>query len=201
MKKLILILSLMLFTLPNLSAQEFVEFGVKGGVNFSSFSGDGFGAFDDPNGRTSFHLGLLAEIPVSERFSVQPEVLYSSQGYDILNRNDANDIEYQLDYINIPVLAKIYLIEGLSFEVGPQVGFLVKNEVDFDPSAINEGDIPLDDDQFNSVDFGLSGGASYKFINGFFINARYNAGLSDIYEDSASDAKNSVFQLGVGFMF
>lgn len=209
MKKSILFIAVVLFALTSVSAQEYVMFGAKGGVNFSTFSGDGSNAFNDPDGRTSFHLGLLAEIPVTERFSVQPEVLYSGQGYDIAERDNGNDIEYQLDYINIPVIAKVYIFEGLALEAGPQIGFLVNSEIDGDPGSVNnENTISLDEDQFNKVDFSLAVGASFKFRGGIFVNGRYNIGLSDIYDDSftnnllsGADAKHSVVQLGVGFMF
>jgi len=129
MKKSFLLVGIALLSLGGLNAQEYVMFGVKGGINSSTFSGDGFGDFDNPDSRTSFNLGLLAEIPVSDKFSVQPEVLYSGQGYDIVSRDNANDVEYQLDYINVPVLAKYYLVDGLSLEAGPQIGFLVNSEI------------------------------------------------------------------------
>lgn len=205
MKKSIFVLAIALFGFTQINAQEYVVFGAKGGVNFSTFSGDGSNAFNDPDGRTSFNLGLLAEIPVSDRFSVQPEVLYSGQGYDISERDNGNDIEYQLDYINIPVLAKFYVTDGLALEAGPQVGFLVNSEIS---RTNDDNSISLNEDQFNSVDFSVALGASYKFQSGFFVNGRYNIGLTDIYDDSFSenifsgtDAKHSVAQLGVGFMF
>lgn len=194
MKKSILVIAVILMGTTYVSAQEYVNFGVKGGVNFSSFSGDGYDAFNDPEGRTSFNLGLLAEIPLSARFSLQPEVLYSGQGFDIKSR-DADNLEYKLDYINVPVLAKFYIIQGLSIEAGPQIGFLVNKEVE-----IPGGDVDLPDDAFNDIDFSIGLGASYKF-NNFFVSGRYNFGLTDVYDVSGFDAKNSVFQAGVGFMF
>jgi len=208
MKKSILAIAIAFLGMNAVSAQESPLFGVKGGLNFSNFKGDGINSYNDPHGRTSFNLGLLAEIPVSDKFSIQPEVLYSGQGYDIADRNDANDIEYQLDYINVPVLAKYYLTDGLSLEAGPQVGFLVNSEIDYNPSSTNDNNsISLDKDQFNKVDLSVGLGASYKFRGGFFLDARYNLGLSDIYDDSSNayfakaDAKHSVFQGGIGFMF
>ena len=205
MKSSVLLIIIALFGITVMSAQEHVMFGAKGGA---TFSGDGLNAFNDPNARISFNLGLLAEIPLSYKFSVQPEVLYSVQGYDIAVRNNAGVIEYQLDYINIPVLAKFYVIERLALEAGPQVGFLVNSEIDKNPSSTNSGDISLSEDQFNKVDFSAALGASYKFRGGFFVNGRYNIGLTDIYDESFSnnvfsgaDAKHSVVQAGVGFIF
>ena len=199
MKKSVLVIALMIMSTTFISAQEYVYFGVKGGVNFSSFNGDGYDDFVDPEERTSFHLGLLAEIPVSDRFSIQPEVLYSAQGYDISSIDGGDDIEYQLDYINVPVLAKVYLFNRFSLEAGPQIGFLVHEEVDSNPTG-DGGDFNLNDDQFKKVDFGVGIGASYKISN-FFISGRYTLGLTDIYDIDGVDAKNSVIQAGVGLMF
>lgn len=199
MKKSVLVIALMIMSTTFISAQEYIYFGVKGGVNFSSFNGDGYDDFVDPEERTSFHLGLLAEIPVSDRFSIQPEVLYSAQGYDISSIDGGDDVEYQLDYINVPVLAKVYLFNRFSIEAGPQIGFLVHEEVDTNPTG-DGGDFNLNDDQFKKVDFGVGLGASYKFSN-FFISGRYTLGLTDIYDIEGVDAKNSVIQAGVGLMF
>ncbi|HMC01286.1 MAG TPA: porin family protein, partial [Flavobacteriaceae bacterium] len=109
------------------------EFGIKGGLNSASIQGDDIG---DTESRTSFNLGFLVEIPISEKFSFQPELLYSGQGFDIAERDQDNifdtddNIEYQLSYINIPLLFKAYLVDGLSIEAGPQFGFKLHEEID-----------------------------------------------------------------------
>ena len=198
MKKSILFIAVMIMSTTFVAAQESVYFGAKGGLNFSTFSGDGFSDFEeDSKARTAYHLGLLAEIPVSARFSIQPEVLYSAQGYDITELENAEDIEFQLDYVTVPVLAKFYVVNGFSLEAGPQFGFLVKNEIDS-----GDGSITLDDDNYKNFDLSIGLGASFKF-NKFFIYGRYNAGMTDIYETNGVDidAKNSVIQAGVGLLF
>lgn len=195
MKKSFLFIAAMLLSTGFVAAQEFVYFGAKGGLNFSNFSGDGWSGFDDGKARTAYHLGMLAEIPVSERFSIQPEVLYSAQGYDIQRIDDGQDVEFQLDYITVPILAKVYVFEGLSLEAGPQLGFLVQNEVE-GPGATME----MDKDNFNNFDLSLGLGASFK-LNTFFLYGRYNAGMTDIYESEGVEAKNSVIQAGVGMLF
>ena len=204
MKKVFFIAVLAVFGVTATQAQE-VRLGAKGGVNFSSFAGDGFDAFDDPEGRTSFHIGAFAEIPLSERFSIQPEVLYSGQGFDLVSREGADDTEVQLDYINVPVMAKVYLIEGLYAEAGPQIGFNVKNEIDSDPDDAGSGEIAINEDAINDIDFSVGVGAGYRFNNGLFLNARYNFGLTDVFNNEDllidSDAKNSVFAVSAGYSF
>ena len=204
MKKLILgAAALVILGTATVQAQDEVSFGAKGGVNLSTIGGDDF---EDPKSRTSFYLGAFVEIPITERFSVQPEVLYSGQGYDIQSNDDADDVEFQLDYINVPVMAKIYIVEGLYAEAGPQIGFNVKSEIDRDPDDFDSGDFDLNDDAFNTVDFGVGLGAGYKLNNGLSLNARYTLGLSDVFNSDELggfdiDARNRVFAIGAAFAF
>lgn len=196
MKNSVLLIAMMLLGSTYMTAQEYVTFGAKGGVSFSDFAGDGWASFEhDSNARTAFHLGLLAEIPLSARFSLQPEVLYSSQGFDLVQIEGREDVEFQMDYITVPVLAKLYIVEGLGIVAGPQFGFLVESQID-------EGNMEseLDPENFNNFDVSLGLGLGYKFQS-FFVYGRYNAGLTDVYEEDVLNSKNSVIQAGIGFMF
>ena len=198
MKKSVLIAVLAVFGLTSTaSAQELVYFGVKGGINFSNMTSDGF---EDENSRTGFHLGLLSEIPVGDRFSIQPEVLYSTQGTEAFS-NRYGQGEYKLDYIHVPVLAKVYLIDGLSLEVGPSFNFLVEEEYEL---IAGEGFAVIDTEVGSTFEFGGALGATYKFNNGFFTSARYTRGFTDAFDSDNWDedaVNNNGIQLGVGFMF
>ena len=214
MKKIFLILFVFLLSYGGVRAQEAFIFGIKGGVNFANLGGD----FDyDTKSKTGFHLGLVAEFPLTERFSLQPEVLYSSQGTKMDMSGTEFGMPYSmestatLDYINVPVLAKFYVFEGLSLELGPQIGFLVKAEDEYSFSFDGETESGTDDikEDLKSTDFGLAAGVGYKLTQGIFFNARYILGLSDIQGDEGFDGefdedvsiKNNVFQFSVGFMF
>ena len=177
------------------------SFGVKGGVNFATVNGDGF---DSPDSRTSFHVGALAEFPLAEMFSVQVEALYSGQGFEY-NYNlpivGSQKVEYQLDYINVPILAKVYLFKGFSLEAGPQFGFLVNEEIDSDPTG-DGGDTVTD--EAKDFEFGFAGGVTFQTEMGLFATARYTQGVTEILEDrqdSDNKISNSVFQVGIGFKF
>lgn len=212
MKNLILATLVTMFSLTTIYAQSddaTAQFGVKGGVNISNITGDDIGDLDS---RTSFNLGLFMEIPISERFSFQPEVLYSGQGFTAVSRDQDNvfdvddNVEYQLSYIQVPLMAKIYLVKGLYAEAGPQFGFKVNEEIDTEPTA-DGGDTTInpDDSYIKGFDTNLALGAGYKFDNGFSLSARYTHGLTNIFKEDTMfenvDAKNSVWQFGVGFSF
>ena len=59
------------------------EFGIKGGLNSSDFSGDTEGMDFKP--RIGFNIGAFAAIKLSEKVTLQPEILYSTQGAEAQN--------------------------------------------------------------------------------------------------------------------
>ena len=87
-----------------------------------------------------------------------------------------------LDYINVPVLANVYVAPGLAVKLGLQPGFLVSD------NSIGT----------KSFDLSIPVGLSYEF-NNFVIDGRYNLGAIKIWEPS--DSKNSVFQVTLGYKF
>jgi hypothetical protein len=196
MRKIVLAVIAVL-SLTYTQAQE-VQFGAKAGVNFANLTGDDA---DGADARTSFHVGAVAEIKINEKFSVQPELLYSSQGASTKDKFEGITFEstLKLDYINVPIMAKYYVADSFSLEVGPQIGFLVAAEAEY--SMGGESETEDIKDQLKTVDFGLNFGLGYKLDNGINFGARYNFGLSNIGEDSDSDLKNSVFQISVGYLF
>lgn len=92
MKKIMLLTAIAVFTFATGNAQDGVSFGAKAGVNLASIGGDDVDGLD---GRTSLHLGGVVEIPVSDRFSVQGEVLYSAQG--ATDSEEGVDVTLKLD--------------------------------------------------------------------------------------------------------
>lgn len=152
---------------------------------------------------TGFYVGAVAEIKFNDKFSVQPELVYSAQGV----KQEYNEtfagmtinetFTSKFDYINIPIMAKYYVYEGLSVELGPQFGFLVKAETKVGGEKVDVKD------STKSFDFGVGAGLAYDLANGFFANARYNFGLTDVAKNNESNDtfKNGVIQVGVGYKF
>ncbi len=202
MKKLFLA-AFAVFAFASVNAQE-VKFGAKAGVNLASIGGDA----EDADARTSFHVGGVAEIVISDKFSVQPELLFSSQGAKSEYTEDFGefgsfDVEekLKLSYLNLPVMAKYYVAEGFSLEAGPQIGFLLSADAEVEVDGESEEEDVKD--EFKSIDFGLGFGAGYKLDNGLNFSARYTLGLANIAEDAGDDfsIQNNVFQISVGYMF
>ena len=173
------------FAISFANAQD-VKYGVKGGLSFSSISQTGASTL------TSIHLGGFAEIKISDKFAVQPELLYSAQGakFSFLGVS----VSQNLNYINIPVMAKYYVADAFSLEAGPQLGFLMSAKFDGKDNK----------KYLNSTDFGLNLGAGYDLNEQMSLGLRYNIGLSDIEKDlmaGESGSTNSSLQLSFGYKF
>ncbi|MEP5255800.1 MAG: porin family protein [Winogradskyella arenosi] len=185
MKKLCMlaILATLGFT-QQIKAQD-ITFGAKAGLNSASFTGGDA----DRNRLLGFHVGIISEIRLSESFSLQPELLYSTQGSEV-----QDVVKIKVDYLAIPVMAKYYLAEGFSIEVGPQFSFLVNDKGEY----INS-DLPDEDTNAANIDIGANAGIGYNLGANLFVQARYNFGISTVAENP--DIKNSVFQVALGYKF
>jgi hypothetical protein len=169
---------------------EGIKLGIKGGLNISNLMGD----VEDFGIRTSIHAGLVAEIIVSDKFSIQPELLYSGQGATYTGSLPGFR-RVKLDYITLPVLAKFPLANHLYLETGPQIGFLISAK-----NKTNESNEKIED--LKTIDFGLNAGLNYELNNGVFFQARYNLGLTDIgIAGDNNRASNAVIQFSIGKLF
>ncbi|NER14081.1 outer membrane beta-barrel protein [Leptobacterium flavescens] len=176
MKKL-LMLALATVGFISFSNAQSAKFGVKAGANFSNLKIDTALGGGSPDGATSFYVGALVDLAVSDKFHIQPEALYSIEGAD-----DAD-----ITFIDIPVMAKLYIIDGLNVQAGPQFGIVV----DADGGT----------DGLKTTNFSLNLGAAYEFPGGFFADGRYNFGLSDISDVDGIELNTKGLQLGIGYRF
>ncbi|WP_280139524.1 porin family protein [Aquimarina amphilecti] len=188
----------MIFSFISMKAQKisdedplYARAGFKGGINYSSILGDA----DDISGRVSIHLGAVVEYPISSKFYVQGELLYSAQGYKVEVAGQEQKIS--LNYISLPIITKFYVTDKISLETGPQ--FSILTTVGNDEVADNDPFF----DSFNDFDFSWALGAGYKLESGLFFQLRYNLGLTNINDTAIIDVtnRNSVAQLSVGYLF
>jgi hypothetical protein len=183
--KRIIFSAVMLLLIRGAYAQH-VEYGIKGGVNFSNLKNDA--ANIDADTKTGFHLGGLAHIHLNRSWAIQPEIVYSTQGADYGNG------KLKLNYINVPVLAQYMFAEGFRLQTGPQLGILTTSEW-------KSGNTETDVDNLSNADFSWSFGAGYLSRSGLGIDARYNLGLTDVSKSNTTDIQNRVWQLGLFYQF
>lgn len=192
MKKLFMIAAMMVATL-SVSAQEAGQMFIKpmAGGTFSTLVGD----VDDVKGKIGLVGGAEFGYNINETFGITAGLLYTMQGC----KDKDVDANFNLDYINVPVLANVYVAPGLALKAGPQIGFLTRAKLD---------DVDMKD-VCKTIDFSIPVGVSYE-ISDFVIDFRYNIGITNISKntkikadgleiESDKKTRNSVFMLTVGY--
>lgn len=157
---------------------QVLQFGIKGGYNNSTLSGDG-----DISSLSGFHAGVFASIDLVI-LDVVPELVYSTQGASF----DGQDVK--LNYFNVPIMARLNLLKILYVEAGPQFGFLMSAE---------DGGEDIKD-ELESTDIAIGVGAGVELFDKFDLGLRYNFGTTDVTK-GAGDYKNNVLQIGVAYKF
>jgi hypothetical protein len=199
-------------------ATESFYFSLKLGGNASSLSG-----VDGTKNALGLNFGLMVNIKLSDKFHLVPEFMplspkgaksipFRSTGNAGLDQliQPTTSTAMQMNYIDIPVVAKYYVTEKLGVEFGPQISILT-SAVD-----VYRGKIKEDDDlvfesnvksSLNTLDVGVVAGVTYSLWDarggkGLYVHARYAYGFMDIVKDNPGDAvKNSLFQFAVSFPF
>jgi hypothetical protein len=199
-------------------ATENFYFSIKVGGNLSYLSG-----IDDTKAAPGLNFGLAANVKLSETFYLVPEFMpLSPKGAkNIPSRSTGNtsldqviqpttSTAMQMNYIDIPIVAKYYATENLGLELGPQMSILTS------ATEVYRGRIKEDDDlvfesnvkpSLNTIDVGLVAGLTYSLWDaragkGLNLHARYAYGFLDIVKDNQGDeVKNSVFQFAVSLPF
>jgi hypothetical protein len=177
--------------------------GIKGGLNVSNLY---VNEVDDENARYGFNLGVYGQVLSSDVFALQPELLFSTKGSKVEYGGNFFDqtIKYNLNYLDLPVLAVFKLGESAEIHVGPYVSYLLGANISHD-GDLGSGIDEIDKDHLKSFDYGLSGGFGLNFGN-LQVGARYNYGLAKLADSDAAelligDSKNSVAQLYLAFNF
>jgi hypothetical protein len=190
--------------------QEYFEYGFKGGVNLSTFSGDVDSSIES---KASMNIGMYGLYKILPKLGIQAELLYSEQGFTnepVPADQNIEKIEevLRMQYINLPVLASYNVVEYLWVEGGIQVGYLVDAELE-------EETVRIDDkgrvnsvtetiggkENYKDLDVGLAGGLRYKLSPNFMLQARYTQSLNDIDEVREGDQFNSIWSFSVGYVF
>jgi len=200
-------MSIILLTTSVSQAQK-LKVGIKGGVNFATLGAEELGKLKS---HTAYHVGGIVEIPIYEYFSIQPEVLYSVQGaaYSGTTKGVDIDLDIELNYIQVPIMAKFNATDEFSIEIGPEIGYLNSSKSQYEGTIDGVGTIEGDDlFEFEKIDVALSIGATYQLPIGVFLSARYNMGQTNLNDKSLYDSffgdlklYNKVFQLSVGYIF
>src|SRR5688572_1815226 len=118
MKKTFFTLSLIAFCAFGALAQG-ISGGLKAGLNLANqqVSISGFSGSADP--RASIHAGFYLKLGITEKFAIQPELLYRGLGIK------SGDNVATTHYLSIPIMLRYNVASILNLHAGPQFGMLL----------------------------------------------------------------------------
>ena len=199
MKKTLFTLALLAGLTGAVQAQN-VSLGIKAGATYSNFVGVDAAnyTYKDIFG---FHGGIFANIGITDMFAFQPELLYSQKG----GKSPAfagGDITRRLHYLDVPLAFHVNA-DGLFFEAGPQVGFLLAAQDKYGSASTT-----IDRSVYNTIDLGYLAGLGYQRKTGPGIGLRYNGAFTNYRQPTAIGNttyqprfRNSAFQLYLTYSF
>ena len=144
-----------------------------------------------------FHMGALLNIRFGYRtshssgvFGLQPELLYSRQGFK------TNDDNCTFSYLTLPIMCKFYVVNGLHIVVGPYFSYLLGVSPE---SIVVNGPKVVISGLKGGVDAGVCMGAGFDTKMGATFGIRYTLGLSQVANNL--NWKNRVLSTSLGWMF
>lgn len=179
-----------------------VRFGIKAGPSYTKLRGVDPAQITSASNayRLGFHAGVMAEVKLTDKFSIQPELLYSQKGAE---NKLAPFISTVFTYLDLPVVLKARLGEtGFYLEGGPQFGYLLRAK-----SA--NGDYSYDvRSLYEKMDVGYVAGLGYQLSCGPLLGFRYNGGLTRLNQPAivgnqiraSENMWNNAFQLYAGYL-
>jgi hypothetical protein len=179
--------------------------GPEVGANFSKWGGDA----DESDYKAGLIAGGFVTYSIRDTYAFTAKVLFSQKGAAYTQDGglgDDVDVKTQLNYIEIPVLGRLFFNrEGTvrpNVFLGPSFGFLTGAK--FKVEDEDYEDIEDYKDAFNTFDLGLAAGLglSIRVANEmyFIVDARYTYGLSDLGKGSGS-INNQAVAVSAGLSF
>lgn len=188
-----------------------IFFGVKAGVNAVKTNENK----DNPLS-FGYQIGTTLNIPISKRFSFQPEILYQQ-----INTNQKTVIEYfngtrtkevttKNSLLLVPLNFQYAISKKVNIDLGPTVGYAINVEktdkvieningvetiYNFDPNY-NFGY----KSKSNKIALGFNLGTNYNFTETIYAGFRYTLFISD-FQTLDSTIENSLFALSMGYNF
>ena len=213
MKKVFLglgvVLGTMAFAQTTNNGNDGIRFGIKGGGNLSTITE---GNFSDTQHKFGFNGGLFMNVPMTEKFNFQPEVIYNYMGAkSTADLQDGTSVKHEtnLGYISVPLMVQFNVTPQFYVEAGPEFSYLVNAN-----SKLKNGNQTITDnwdsktlDDLKRFNAGGAIGLGYRITNNWGINARYTTGFTKIGKTDTpvgrvfNDSRNENIQLGLNYTF
>lgn len=181
-----------------------IEFGLDGGVNYSSISD-----METNNSLNTFNLGFYFDFKMKDQWYFNTGVLVKSNlgikdltdaDLDFLQAtkyNEEGNYRQRMSYFLVPALAKYKFKNNMYVEAGPQFGLMYKAWIEFNSDVDGITSVIKEDnkDMISRFDMGLAAGTGYRLLKGlgWTIGVRYYYGFLDVYKDNSNTKNSSLF--------
>ena len=176
-------------------------FGFRVGLNASHVATDS-PLLDNGGVKTGLNIGVAAGTQLTYRapLFLETGLYYSQKGGKGGSGN--NKLTCELNYLEVPLLIKYKHFVGNQTSVQPYAGAYLA--VGTDGQIKNYGSrtafSSFEDDYFKRFDAGLKIGCGVGF-NMVYLDASYDIGLTNTWQESFEDAHNGCFTLNIGVNF
>ena len=198
LKKIILLITSLAYLTITASAQSLLptKYGIKVGLNFSSLSISRIEGVKPTinSSQIGVAAGACVHIPLSDKWYINPELLYSQKGasFDYNFTHDYPDnqrAEYAttnqlvLSYIELNPTFSFKASDKIALNFGPSISFLM-SQAESSTKKLTSGaegtvsNVLLDGFyESNALDVGLNVGLSYFITEDFLIDTRVSTGF------------------------
>jgi opacity protein-like surface antigen len=206
--------------------KEPIRFGIKGGANAAAFDSQQLSV---KNQKIGFNAGAFVNIPLSQKFAIQPEVLYNQLGArSVVSSSEVttgsttvkmvDNQKVYLNYVSVPLMLQMKPTDNFYIEAGPEFSYFLngKEKGESTITTTTGGSTTtqtesysesINKDDIKKFNIGLGLGLGYYFTKNLGINARYVNSLTHLAnnsgeaEESKDNNTNRVFQLGLNYKF
>lgn len=139
------------------------QFGVKAGLNLSDISNTSTAV--DTKMKTGLYAGVTATFPITESYSIKPELVYNQMGaktdlYDFGGIIGQVSTTTKLDYLSLPIMLQYNLPSNLYLEVGPEFSYMLSANQSLNTIITPSTNINMD--YLNRFNVGAGVGAGLK---------------------------------------
>lgn len=188
MKKLILTLTI-LGTISCFAFAQDAGFGLKGGINLSTYKVKIGGFSIAPDRAVKVRVGIFYRKPINDQWSVQFEGLFNGTGFKPQSGSGVDKVN--LNYLAFPVMFKFHVSEKFNLHAGPELAFLLSAKID----DMDVGGETKD------IDLGLGLGGELSLGDNTALGLRYTFGLINTDDSGASGVSQKSDNIEIALLF
>ncbi len=197
MKKILFVIALSLAAIIESQAQVSFKPGLRGGMNISKITQS------ESSFKADFYIGAYGALKLGSLYTLQPEIIYSSQGGKDIEIRDYNYETNQttvtsetvtISYVSLGIINKFNFNDQVNFHLGPSIDIQTGRNIYSN----------------SEIDMAFSAGLGYNVTNNLAIEGRIKKGLVDVLDSDYTSSNspfmgsyntNFLFQLGLSYTF